>query len=37
MYKGRIFEDLDDAFQMIFFSLGSWIAVFMLIFSDDED
>lgn len=37
VYKGRIFEDIEDALYMVFFSLGSWIAVFMLIFSDDED
>ena len=36
LYNGRIFEDTEDAFNMMVFSLGSWIAVAMLIFSDDN-
>ena len=36
VYKGRIFEDIEDALYMVFFSLGSWIAVIMLICDDDD-
>ena len=36
LYKGRIFEDTEDAFSMMVFSLGSWIAVAILIFNDDN-
>lgn len=36
LYKGRIFDDIEDAFYIFFFSLGSWIAVVMLLFSDDD-
>jgi hypothetical protein len=36
LYKGRIFEDTEDAFNMMVFSLGSWIAVAILIFNDDN-
>ena len=35
LYNGRIFDDMEDAFNMMVFSLGSWIAVIMLIFNDD--
>ena len=36
MYNGRIFDDMEDAFNMMVFSLGSWIAVITLLFSDDD-
>ena len=36
-YKGQIFEDWEDIFYMIIFSLGSWLAVIMIMFSDDKE
>lgn len=35
-YNGRMFEDAKDLLNMIVFSLGSWFAVIMLIFSNDD-
>lgn len=34
---GQVFEDWEDIFYMIVFSLGSWLAVIMIMFSDDKE
>lgn len=37
IYRGHVFEDIEDLFNMLIFSMGSWFAIIFLMLTNDYD